>query len=210
MNMNREQKRVQVVSLKREGLTNKEISNKTALSVSGIQKIMRNVKKTNSFKDQQRSGRPPKMNERNKRRTLRILKYKEARTATGISKVLKRYHDVDVSRQTVARVLKSFGYACRVKKKKPKLTVKHKKHRLEWAKNHEAWTADDWRKVIWSDESKFNLFNSDGKEYYWTDRPSELTEDAISPTVKFGGGGIMVWGCITWDGMFQCFIMIAQ
>ena len=97
-----------------------------------------------------------------------------------------------------------------MKKKKPKLTVKHKKHLLEWAKNHEAWTADDWRKVIWSDESKFNLFNSDGKEYYWTDRPSELTEDAVSPTVKFGGGGIMVWGCITWDGMFQCFIMIAQ
>jgi transposase len=196
------------MTLKKEGLVNKEIAKKTGLSIRGIRKIATNVKKTNSFKDKPRSGRPQKMNERNKRRTLRILKNKEATTATGISKVLKKYHDVDISRYTVARVLKSFGYACRVKKKKPKLTIKHKKDRLEWAKKHEAWTADDWRKVIWSDESKFNLINSDGKEYYWTDRPTELTEDAISPTIKFGGGGIMVWSCITWDGMISsCLIL---
>jgi hypothetical protein len=64
-----------------------------------------------------------------------------------------------------------------------------------------SWTSDDWRNVIWSDESKFNLLNSDGKEYHWTNRPEELTEDGITPTLKFGGGGIMVWSCLTWHGM---------
>ena len=58
------------------------------------------------------------------------------------------------------------GYSCRIKKKKPKLTEKHKKVRLEWAKAHESWTSDEWRKVIWSDESKFNLMNSDGKNIF--------------------------------------------
>jgi hypothetical protein len=48
---------------------------------------------------------------------------------------------------------------------------------------------------------KLNLLNSDGKEYHWTNRPEELTEDGITPTLKFGGGGIMVWSCITWLGM---------
>jgi transposase len=202
MEMTQEQKRVQVMTLKKEGLFNKEISQKIGLSVRGIQKIMKTVNRTNSCKDKPRSGRPQKLNDRNKRLIKNILKKKEATTATTISKVLKTSHNIDVSRFTVARVLKSFGFACRIKKKKPKLTQKHKKDRLAWTKKHETWTADEWRRVIWSDESKFNLCNSDGKEFHWTDRPCEITEDAVTPTMKFGGGGVMVWGCMTWDGMF--------
>lgn len=72
---------------------------------------------------------------------------------------------------------------------------------MAFAKKHESWTSDDWKNVIWSDESKFSLPTSDGKEYYWTNRPAELTEEGISPTLKFGGGGIMVWGCLTWEGV---------
>src|SRR5689334_21734722 len=127
MKLIREQKRVQVVTLKNEGLKNKEVAKKTGLSVSGIQKIMRTVKKTNSFKERPRSGRPSKLTDRNKRKILNILKMKEATSAISISKVLKRYHDVDVSSDTIFRVLKSFGYACRVKRK----TVVWRKPRLQ-------------------------------------------------------------------------------
>jgi hypothetical protein len=136
---------------------------------------------------------------------LRILKRKEATTATGISKVLKSSYEIEISRYTVARVLKSFGYSCRIKKKKPRLTEKNKKDRLAWAMAHETWTSDDWSRVIWSDESKFNLLNSDGKEYFWTNRPCELSEDSIKPTLKFGGGGVMVWCCICCQGKFKSF-----
>ena len=27
------------------------------------------------------------------------------------------------------------------------------------------WRMDDWHKVVWSDESKFNVFGSDGRVY---------------------------------------------
>ena len=212
--MTRQEKRAQVTALKNQGISNQEIAVATGLSVRGIQKIFKTVKQTNSFKDRPRQGRPPKLTDRNKRATIRILKKNEASTATAISKVLKTSHKIQVSRQTVARALKSFGYACRIKKKKPKLTEKHKKVRLAFAKKYESWTTDDWKNVIWSDESKFNLLNSDGKEYFWTDRPEELTEEGISPTLKFGGGGIMVWSCLTWHGMklndFLEFFLIFQ
>ena len=33
---------------------------------------------------------------------------------------------------------------------------------MEFAVKHENWSMDQWRKVVFSDESKFNLFNSDG------------------------------------------------
>jgi transposase len=201
MKVSREEKRVQVMTLKNEGLSNKEISRRTGLSVRGIQKIIKRTKETNSFKEKPRTGRPPKLSEREKRFLVKILKKKEATTASGISKVLKTFHNIQVSRKTVARTLKSFGFSSRIKKKKPKLTEKHKKSRLDWAKKHESWTSEEWKNVIWSDESKFNLLNSDGKEYYWTNRPAEITEDSIKPTLKFGGGGVMVWCCITWKGI---------
>jgi len=206
--MKRQEKRIQVMTLKNQGVSNKEVAQITGLSVRGIQKIKNTVNHTHSFKDKPRTGRPPKLTERNKRTTVRLMKKKDASTATAVSKVLKTSHNVNVSRQTVSRAFKSFGFSCRIKKKKPKLTEKHKKTRLAWAKKHETWTSDDWRKVIWSDESKFNLLNSDGKEYCWTNRPEELTEDSITPTLKFGGGGIMVWSCITWEGMKFVFSII--
>ena len=41
----------------------------------------------------------------------------------------------------------------------------HKKARLEFARSHKHWTAEQWSQVILSDESRFRLHRSDGKEY---------------------------------------------
>jgi transposase len=219
MEMTRQERRVQVVTLKNLGVTNKEIASTTGLSVRGIQKIFKTVKQTNSFKDRPRKGRPPKLTNRSKRAAVRLLNKKEATTATAISKALKTSHNIQVNRKTVSRALKLCGYACRIKKKKPRLTDKHKKARLAFAKKYESWTSDDWKNVVWSDESKFNLLNSDGKQYHWTNRPEELNEDGITPTLKFGGGGVMVWSCLTWNGkkkkrfcfffsLFRCWLFL--
>jgi len=54
---------------------------------------------------------------------------------------------------------------------------------------------------VWSDESKFNVFGSDGKEYCWRNPGEPLRDEHIKPTVKFGGGSIMVWGCMTYQGI---------
>ena len=34
------------------------------------------------------------------------------------------------------------------------------KKRLTWSKKHEQWTLDRWKSVLWSDESKFEIFGS--------------------------------------------------
>lgn len=83
-------------------------------------------------------------------------------------------------------------------KKKPALSKKNVQARLKFAKKHRDWTIDDWKKVIWSDESKFNRYQSDGKQYCWK-RPGEsLQRRHIKETVKHGGGNVMAWGCFTW------------
>lgn len=45
----------------------------------------------------------------------------------------------------------------------PKLTARHMEKRLIWAKNKVNWTPEQWRSVVWSEESKFNVQGSDGR-----------------------------------------------
>ncbi len=54
--------------------------------------------------------------------------------------------------------------------------------------------------VLWSDESKVNLFDSDGVQHVWRRPGEEDQENCALPTVKHGGGSIMVWGCMTTAG----------
>ena len=89
----------------------------------------------------------------------------------------------------------------RIKQKKPYLKPEHQQHRLEFAKKYKNWTYEDWSKIIWSDESKFQVFGSDGKQYYWKRTGESLKSHHIKPTVKFGGGKVMVWGCFTFRGV---------
>jgi len=55
--------------------------------------------------------------------------------------------------------------------------------------------------VIWSDESKFQIFGSDGRKYCWKYDGEPLKNTHVKPTVKYGGGSIMVWGCFAWDSI---------
>ncbi|EIE87955.1 hypothetical protein RO3G_12666 [Rhizopus delemar RA 99-880] len=73
--------------------------------------------------------------------------------------------------------------------------------RLQWAKSHQHWTVDDWKRVIFSDETKVNRFASDGKAYAWKLPHEELNSRHVQQTVKHGGGNIMVWSCLTWEGV---------
>ncbi|KAG1529718.1 hypothetical protein G6F50_017806 [Rhizopus delemar] len=73
--------------------------------------------------------------------------------------------------------------------------------RLQWAKSHQHWSVDNWKRVIFSDETKVNRFASDRKAYAWKLPHEELNSRHVQQTVKHGGGNIMVWSCITWEGV---------
>ena len=65
--------------------------------------------------------------------------------------------NVHVSDSTVRRRLKAEGRVARRPVKKQLLTPTMMKKRLKWAKEHREWTVDDWKKVIFSDESHFEV-----------------------------------------------------
>jgi hypothetical protein len=61
--------------------------------------------------------------------------------------------------------------------------------RADFALEHQHWTMDDWKRVVWSDETKINRLGSDGRLWVWMKQGSE---QPVKGTVKFGGGSLMV------------------
>jgi len=105
-------------------------------------------------------------------------------TAVQVAKVLRDTADMDVSAQTIRRGLKKVGLKAGAKSKKPLLSARHKRARLDFAVAHCYWTVEDWKQVIWSDETKINRLGSDGKKWVWKKAGEGPTDRTVDPTVK--------------------------
>ena len=112
-----------------------------------------------------------------------------------------------VSESTVRRRAHEAGLFGRVARKKPYVNKGNRIKRMKYAKEMLGKPFGFWDTVVWSDESKYNLFGSDGKIMVWRTRKEEFDPKCTVPTVKYGGGSVMVWGCFTKSGVGRLFIL---
>ncbi|GFT34173.1 transposable element Tc1 transposase [Trichonephila clavipes] len=114
---------------------------------------------------------------------------------------LKDSTTAHVSAETVRNGIRLAGYSNRVARKKPFISLQNQKERLEFAKTHQLKTDNFWKKVIFSDESKFNIFGSDGRRIVWRKPNTALDPKNLHPAVKHGGVSVRVWGRMASNGV---------
>lgn len=185
----------------RNGMRKAKIARNFGLHRSIVSRIIKRYVSTGNICIVKNSGRPKKSTQREDRTLIRISNENPFLSSTKISTILNGEHNIDLSARTVRRRLVENGLFGRRPAKKPLLSRKNRLARLEFAKNHQNWSTEMWKKVVFSDESKFNLFRSDGICHVRRPSGQRLNPKYTCPTVKHGGGSVMVWGCFSGYGM---------
>lgn len=187
-----------VLSLLDSGLTGREIATRLGISTGKVSNIR---SKHRPDLEKAKGGRPPHMSDGDIRLAARLITSGKADNAAQLREVFQEVTDRDVKPHTLRRGLTKAGLVSRTKVKRPLLTEQHRRARFEWAERHKEWTQADWDSVIWSDESKINRIDSDGLKWVWVQPGEGLSDRIVTPTVKFGGGSIMIWGCFHAGGV---------
>ena len=192
-----EAKRNNIISLLLSGSSMEYIKASTGVSTSTISKI-RSQYCPNIPKNP--AGCPSKLTANNVRHALHLITSQQAENAAQVTRILKNITNQPLSSQTVCQHLKKAGMKAVVKKKRPALKKRHREARLDFALTHQDWTVEDWKRVVWSDETKINRLGSDGRKWVWKKAGEGLSDRLIEGTLKFGGGSLMMWGCMLWEG----------
>ena len=104
-----------------------------------------------------------------------------------------------VSSRTIRRYLNENRLHGRRLRKTPLLRGRHKKARLDFAKMHVDKPQSFWENVLWTDETKLELFGKSHQPVYRR-KNEAFKEKNTMPTVKHGGGSVMFWGCFAASG----------
>lgn len=179
------------------GTSLRKIAEKYNISKTGVEKICKKFKETHQV-----SNLPGRGSKRATTAREDTLIVRQAKIKPKISSVeIKDELNLNVSTKTIRRRLHEHGFTNRVSIKKPMITPKNKKKRLEFAKKYIDKPLSFWKRVVWSDESKFELVGKKKRRKIWRKVGEALLDKHTTKTMKFGGGSIMVWGCFSWSGV---------
>ena len=93
--------------------------------------------------------------------------------------------------------MREVGLGAQVQQRKLFLCWKYVLARLRVFQRYENWIIDNWARVIFNDETKINKSNSDGRSWCWIGDGERVGPQHVHQTVKYGGGSMMIWGCMT-------------
>ena len=191
-----------ILSLLDSGHSAHDISPLTGLHHTTISRMQR---KHHPYLQKVIGGHPTKLSEADTHYAQHLITSRKAENASQITQILQEITNQPLTSQTTRNHLKKAGLQAVVKAKKPLLTKRHRKERLDFALAHLNWTVEDWKSVVWSDETKINRLGSDGRRWAWKKAGEGLSDRLVKETVKFEGGYLMMWGYMLWEGVgFAC------
>lgn len=183
-----------VIGMWEAGLSEREIEKKTEHKKTTVHDTIARYRDEGRVKSLSRTGRPVIASVRDKRSLVKIVKKNRAHSLLDVTDKFNEMSNLSVSSSTVHRYLHELGYYGRVGVRKPLISEKNRRDRLAWCHLRKKWV-DEWNLIIWSDESRFEIFQSDSHHYVWRKPQEKYNIDCLIPTVKHGGDGVMVWGC---------------
>ena len=186
----------QIIGMHTTGMSFKAIGGQMGYHYTVVSRLVRKHTQTNNVKDVPRTDRPRVTSDRDDRALQRLAR----RMPFATSPVLKQnwLPKRRLSTRTVRNRLKSAGLKARRVIERP-LEDRYRRTRLAWCLARRGWNLRTWRKIHWSDKSRFLLHVLERRMRVWRHKNTAYSTRNIQPTVPYGGGSVMVWRCISHD-----------
>jgi hypothetical protein len=108
----------------------------------------------------------------------------------------------NIPAHTVQQALCQIGLEGHIQRKKLMLNRQTVKKQQTWAETVRHWTMKQWKLVWYLDEAPMMLVPSPGGLHYCRRCTGKaFVPQNVQGTKKYGGGKIMVWGCVSWEGV---------
>ncbi|GFT04474.1 transposable element Tcb2 transposase [Trichonephila clavipes] len=141
-------------------------------------------------------GRPRKTTAGDDRYIILQAKRSRRQSASVIAQQLSTATGRQVSRFTVARRLHKRGLFARRPERSLPLKVGHRRHRLQWRREHKNWTTDQWSRVLFTDESRFSTRSDSHHILILREIGTRFYTRNIKERHHYAGPGVLVWGGI--------------
>ncbi|KAK3574700.1 hypothetical protein QTP86_014767 [Hemibagrus guttatus] len=191
--------RNKIVDLHQAGKTESAIGKQLGVKKSTLGAIIRKWKTYKTTDNLPRSGAPRKISPRGVKMITRTVSKNPRTTRGDLVNDLQRA-GTKVIKATISNTLRRQGLKSCSARRVPLLKPVHVRAHLKFAREHLDDPEEDWENVIWSDETKIELFGKNSTCHVWRRKNAELHPKNTIPTVKHGGGNIMLWGCFSAKG----------
>lgn len=214
--------RAQVVALRSYGVNASEVASITGIQERTQRKIVQRAEQRGFVKggvilniyldDDPKSGAPRKRTESFKEELaieVRRDRYSREKSteqlAIDLSQARGGGEGRSVSHQTIWRELKEQGFRSVKPTKKPGLTPRMRLERYNFAERYKDWTIEQWKDVIWSDETSIVIGVRRGGIRIWRQPSEKVLASCLRARWK-GYTEFMFWGCFSYYAKGPCHI----
>ena len=156
------------IALILQGRSQRDVAQQFGVHESTISRLVQRLKATGRLTDRPRSRRPRVTTQRQDRRIRLVHLRNRLRAATVTAREVIGTHGRRVCPRTVRNRLREFDLRPRRPYVGPNLTSRRRQRRMQWLRAHapNRFRLADWRRVMFSDESRFSLQRPDRRRVY--------------------------------------------
>ncbi len=153
-----QQIREKIIEMFKNNVPQRKMGRDLDISPSTVHNIIKRFKESGGISVRKGQGHKPKLNNRDLRSLRRHCIKNRHSSISDITTWAQDYFGKPLSSTTIRSYIHKYQLKLYCAKRKPYVNSVQKRRRLLWARRHLGWTITQWKRVLWSDESVFQVF----------------------------------------------------